>query len=92
MTFKELESRLLTLEAAVKELQQQVQGRNGAAPPSDVNASQQRHWWRDDAGRFADDPVFDEMVRLGRAYWESQRPSRQQKKQVRKTKRKNARS
>lgn len=74
MTLKELESRLVSLEAAVKELQQQLQTRNGVTPPSDAAAPQQRHWWRDDAGRFADDPVFEEMVRLGQAYRDSLRP------------------
>jgi hypothetical protein len=49
----------------------------------------QRHWWRDDAGRFADDPVFDEIVRLGRQYRESLHPDRRKKKAVKKV-RKNA--
>jgi hypothetical protein len=33
-----------------------------------------------DAGRFANDPIFDEMVRLGREYRESLRPGRGKKK------------
>ena len=33
-----------------------------------------RPWWREDAGRFANDPEFEEIVRLGREYRESLRP------------------
>jgi hypothetical protein len=31
-------------------------------------------WWERIAGRFENDPVFDEIVRLGRQYRESLRP------------------
>jgi hypothetical protein len=31
-------------------------------------------WWERIAGRFENDPVFDEVVRLGKEYRESQRP------------------
>jgi hypothetical protein len=31
-------------------------------------------WWRDHAGRFANDPVFDEIVRLGREERRRERP------------------
>jgi hypothetical protein len=31
-------------------------------------------WWRTTAGRFADDPEFEEIIRLGREYRESLRP------------------
>ena len=31
-------------------------------------------WWERIAGRFENDPVFDEIVRLGREYREAQRP------------------
>ena len=30
-------------------------------------ATPSRTWWKDNAGRFANDPVFNEIVRLGRA-------------------------
>ena len=30
-----------------------------------------RPWWREDAGRFANDPEFEEIVRLGREYRDS---------------------
>ncbi len=31
-------------------------------------------WWERIAGRFENDPVFDEIVRLGKEYRESLRP------------------
>jgi hypothetical protein len=67
MTTAELEARLTALEKTVEELRAQV------SPPV-------RHWWHDEAGRFAGDPVFDEIVRLGREYRESLRPGRRKKK------------
>jgi hypothetical protein len=70
MTTAELEQRLAALERAVEQIQAQL-----AQSPA-----QQRHWWHDDAGRFANDPVFDEIVRLGREYRESLRPQRGKKK------------
>jgi hypothetical protein len=68
-----LEQRLTALERAVEQIQAQL-----AHEPA-----QQRHWWQDDAGRFADDPVFDEFVRLGREYRESLRPHGGKKKHAR---------
>jgi len=41
-----------------------------------VSLPARRRWWIDDAGRFADDPVFEEIVRLGKAYRRSFRPTR----------------
>ena len=54
-------------EDAVRQLREQVGGAAG-----------QRRWWRAGAGRFAKDPVFDEIVRLGREYRESLRPGRRE--------------
>ncbi len=31
-------------------------------------------WWRAQVGAFADDPVYEEIVRLGREWRDSQRP------------------
>jgi hypothetical protein len=80
MTLAELEKRVAALEKAIAEIQCKLN-----PPPSE-----QRHWWRDDAGAFANDPVFDEIVRLGREYRESLHPDRQKKKK--KAPKKNARS
>ena len=65
MTVKELTRRLEALEEAVSELRREVRG----------SAEQGRKWWRA-GGRFANDPVFEEIVRLGREYRESLRPGR----------------
>ncbi len=59
-----LEKRLRAVEEAVQRLQRQLEG------PADPR----RPWWREEAGRFKDDPVFDEIVRLGRKYRQSLRP------------------
>ena len=63
MTLNDLERRLSKLEQAVEQLQAQ-------AHPS---PAQQHHWWRNEAGRFADDPLFNEMVRLVQAHRRSLR-------------------
>ena len=39
-----------------------------------------RRWYRTHAGRFANDPVFDEIVELGQRYRRSQGPSRHTKR------------
>jgi len=62
---------LVQIERRVKALEQRVA--RLAKSGSKVN----RAWYRTHAGRFASDPVFDEIVRLGRAYRKSQKPFRQ---------------
>ena len=69
MTIAELTKRVEALELALAELRAKQE-----SPPNG-----QRPWWREDAGRFANDPVFDEIVRLGREYRDSQRPGRRSK-------------
>jgi hypothetical protein len=69
MTTAELAKRVEALERAVAELRARVSG--GPDPC--------RPWWRLDAGRFRDDPVFEEIVRLGREYRESLRPKPRKK-------------
>jgi hypothetical protein len=68
MTVAELATRITALENAVEQLKAQV-----------ARAARQGHWWHESAGRFANDPVFDEIVRLGREYRESLRPGRRRK-------------
>ena len=66
----ELESRVAVLEAKVDRLQRSV------APDGEP-------WWQQVVGAFADDPAFEEAMRLGREYRESLRPkprSRQSKR------------
>ena len=74
MTLKELETRLAELEKTVAELKAQL----GNGKP------EQWQWWREGAGRFANDPVFDEIVRLGREYRESLHPDYQKKQAAKK--------
>jgi len=56
----EIENRLDALEKNVKKLLS-----------SKKNVAKQ--WWRAGAGRFADDPAFEEIVRLGRQHRKSTR-------------------
>lgn len=72
MKIKDLETRVLALEEQVEQLRKQV-----AAPAAPRTADR---WWETEAGRFANDPVFDEIVRLGREYRESLHPDRRKKK------------
>jgi hypothetical protein len=48
------------LDRRLHELATQVERLERTTSPSPT-------WWQDNAGRFANDPVFDEIVRLGRA-------------------------
>jgi len=61
------------IEKRVKALEQTIQG----LPP--VKPRTNRRWYRTHAGRFTNDPAFKEIVRLGRAYRQSQRPPRNAK-------------
>jgi hypothetical protein len=86
MTIKDLETRVATLEKKVEQLQPKVNG----TPSTGPNLV---HWWTVEggAGRFANDPVFDEIVRLGGEYRESLHPDRRKKK-AKKTKKTDARA
>jgi hypothetical protein len=70
MTQTEIEERLLALEAEIRLLKSQAQSKPNKADPK---------WVLAHAGRFADDPGFDEVVRLGREYRESLRPKPKKK-------------
>lgn len=71
MNVKDLESRLMALEKAVLDLQQQ-------------SRIAERSPWLKIIGHFKDDPVYDEIVRLGREYREAQHPDHKKKKSPRK--------
>jgi len=76
MSNKELEQRVLALEQKVLELQAQIE----KAQPNAEHPNPKGPWWREGAGRFAGDPVFEEIVRLGREYRESTHPDYLKKK------------
>lgn len=59
-----LEQRLAALEAEVARLREKVE----AIPVEDGR------WWNKIAGTFADDPIYEEAMRLGREWRESFRP------------------
>jgi hypothetical protein len=61
MTLIQIEKRVRTLEETVERLAQ-------------FKPSPSRAWYRTHAGRFSGDRVFDEIVKLGRAYRQAQRP------------------
>jgi hypothetical protein len=62
MTNSQLQKRLEAVEHAIAALQRIT----AAAVP--------RRWWAEDAGRFANDPVFDRIVQAGQKYRRAQRP------------------
>jgi len=60
---------LVQIEKRVKALEETVRGLGAAT------RSVSRRWYRTQAGRFAGDLVFEEILKLGRAYRKSQRPA-----------------
>ena len=63
-TSVKLASRVAVLEAKVEQLQRKLKAVIPDAKP----------WWEHIVGAFADDPDFEEAMRLGREYRESLRP------------------
>jgi len=68
MTLAELASRVEALEKTVEALKS-----------SAVHPPISGRWWVEYAGRFESDPLFEEAVRLGREYRESQKPAKKSK-------------
>ena len=64
MAARELEGRVAALEAEVARLRQRLDATTKPAKP----------WWEEIYGTFADDPIYEEAMRLGREYRESLRP------------------
>ncbi len=63
MSKTEVEKRLSALEKEVAFLKQKIEKDEKAKEP----------WWKQIAGTFADDPIYDEAMRLGREYRLAQR-------------------
>jgi hypothetical protein len=64
MAARELEARVAALEAEMVELKQKLETVTKPAKP----------WWEEIYGTFANDPIYEEAMRLGRKYRESLRP------------------
>lgn len=63
MSNTELENRIAVLEKEVAFLKKKIEKDEEAKKP----------WWEQIAGKFANDPIYDEAMRLGREYRLSQR-------------------
>ncbi len=66
MSTQEIEARLATLEAEVASLKQQLP------------ATSPTPWWQTIVGTFADDPAYEEAMRLGQQYRQSLHQSPEQ--------------
>lgn len=64
MASSTLEQRVTALEAEISHLKNQL-----------AALAINKPWWEQIAGTFADDSIYDEAMRLGRKYRESQRPN-----------------
>jgi hypothetical protein len=63
---EQLEDRVALLEAEVARLKNKIE-----------NDSQSKPWWEKIVGSFADNPAYDEAMKLGREYRESLRAASQ---------------
>ena len=66
MSQSEIETKIKSLEAEISILKakvSQIEKNNGSQVP----------WWEQMAGKFANDPIYDEAMRLGREYRLAQR-------------------
>jgi hypothetical protein len=75
MSQSEIERRLEALEQAVFDLQKRIR----LIANGEMDPKTQPHWWITHAGRFRNDPDFDEVIRLGREYRDSQNPYKKKK-------------
>lgn len=65
MTSAQLEQRVVNLEQELSRLKRAL---------AKTQKSEALPWWEQIAGAFANDPIYDEAMRLGREYRESLRP------------------
>jgi hypothetical protein len=68
MSTQALEGRVTALESELARLKSELQAGRTASTP----------WWKQIAGVFANDPAFDEAMRLGRQYRQAQRPPKRE--------------
>ena len=74
MAVQEIEVQVTALEAEVTELKQKLEAVANPASP----------WWQGIYGTFANDPLYQEAMRLGREYRESlgPKPAKRQTKRI----------
>ena len=72
MTLAQIEQKVAVLEKEIEQLKRRPTGRGATGK-----------WWIDQAGIFADDPVYAEIVRLGRRYRQSLRPKPRKRRKPR---------
>lgn len=68
MAAREIELRVSALEAQVAQLTKKLAQKQGEPRAGE------KPWWQEIYGTFADDPLHEEAMRLGREYRESLRP------------------
>jgi hypothetical protein len=71
MATEQLETRVSALEVEIARLKKRL----AEKPPS------RRPWWKEIAGGFANDPIFEEAMRLGERYRRSLRPTKARRTQ-----------
>ncbi|MCL4207347.1 MAG: hypothetical protein KJ000_33105 [Pirellulaceae bacterium] len=71
MTPAQLEKRVAVLEAELAKLKSKVEGYDASKP-----------WWEKIAGTFQDDPIYEEAMKLGRQYRQSQKPDAASRKRT----------
>ena len=92
MTMAELAARLTAVERTVEELKKSRLPVPSKRTVEELKKSrlpvpsEQRHWWLEEAGKYADDPEYEEAMRLGREYRESLRPKERKTSKAQKVK------
>jgi hypothetical protein len=71
MATEQLETRVAALEVEIARLKKRLEGK----PPS------RQPWWKEIAGGFANDPIFEEAMKLGAQYRRSLRPTKSRRTQ-----------
>jgi hypothetical protein len=74
MPAQKLAERVAALEAEVARLRKSVEGQA---------AKEEDPWWKQIWGSFANDPMYEEAMRLGREYRESLRPKPRKRRKSR---------
>lgn len=69
MAAEKLEERVRALEAEMEQLKARLEEEDKKKEP----------WWKAISGTFANDPIYEEAMRLGRKYRESTRPKPRKK-------------